>query len=209
MAAEARARWPGERGAARGGAEGSCRSAAPCGHRVSVREGSGLLLAPPPWLVPLLALARPALRQTGYTAPACTTHSALSCRCGGGRSWGQGRVGSVGLLSALSPSPPPPRLQRGPGDARGPVPAAGGESSARLRSLGSHLSGKTRQKRSILGGTRPPGGQLLACRRRGGGMKPGQGPALGRKPKAGEQYLPEGGSARTPDLAPKTGPGAH
>lgn len=105
------------------GAEGSCSSAAPCGHRVSVREGSGLLLAPPPWLVPLLALARPALRQTGYTAPACTTHSAPSCRGGGGRSWGQGRVGSVGLLSALAlPSPIAPAGRSG--DARGPVPAA-------------------------------------------------------------------------------------
>lgn len=104
VAAEARARWRGERGAARCGAEGSCRSAAPCGHRVSAREGSGLLLAPPPRLVPPgTGGARPA---SDWIYRPCLHHPLRpSCRCGG-RSWGQGRVGSVGLLSALSlPSP--------------------------------------------------------------------------------------------------------
>lgn len=96
------------------GAEGSCSSAAPCGHRVSVREGSGLLLAPPPWLVPLLALARPALRQTGYTAPACTTHSAPSCRGGGGGAPGGRAASGVWDCCPPWPSPPPSRRRGGP-----------------------------------------------------------------------------------------------
>lgn len=127
-------------------------------------RGRLLLLAPPPGC-PSAALARPALRQAGYTALPCATPRA-GCGLQGPCSWGQGREGR-GWAGRPPPAALPfslpsfsPRLAGGeaPGDAPRSCPCSlTGKVCARLGNRDRLLS---RKKRSLSFLTGPQDSQM-------------------------------------------------